>query len=352
MALAGLGAYVQSKQERGLQWYQEETFGGEILDRTNLAPMSVYLASGHLLNLWIRGEAISDDLKRDVMDQLGLSRITRDLGTFTTLDEAISFMLASFDDETVRQDWGGFLVEMLKVSLGDIGSGFTRPLEPFNVAVGAIRGQAPIVDQRQVVGPEGVIRGFTRYLDNVFAPLFEEFDIEGPPRQDITSLTPVYDPNPVDRMFGNRHSAPPTDINLLLARANIAPWTANERSGIPEWDAIMNEIVTPTLNLRARALMETPAWRDANQRTRERMARLLLTTVKREVRNWVETRGDYNQYLRNEQQRYQSLPESLRIQAAAALDIEGSERNYTLYQIEMLRAWIEDRREFESLITR
>jgi hypothetical protein len=349
-ALAGLALYQRSKQERGLQWYEEETSTGDRINRQNLAPGSFYMLAGHVADLALRGESVSTDLRRDLVAQVGLDRLTRDLGSNTALDEAIGYMTTIFDEEAPKQEFFGIMTEMARMALGDIGSGFTRPLEPLNVAVGAVRGTDTITDQRLVRGPEAVARGFFRYLDNILNLAGVE---EGPARQDISRAGPVSDPNPVGRMLGDRYSPTVTDIDLLLARANISPWTANERTGIPEWDTIMNEVVTPLLNNRARELMDTPIYQNANQRTRERLTRTLLTEVKREVRTALGEQGSPNQVLRREQSRFLSLPESLRLQGKAAFgwrDID--DRDLTLYQIEILRIWIEDRREFEQYLTR
>jgi len=348
-ALVALSQYQASKQERGMQWYEEETFSGDRLNRQNLAPGSFYLLAGHIANLAARGEAVSQDLITDLIAQMGLDRLTRDLGATNALDEAIGYMVSIWDEETPKAEFFGIMSEIGKVALGDIGSGFTRPLEPLNVLVGAARGQDPIQDRRQLTGWDAAVSGFTRYTDN----LFEGLLTEAPARQDISRPGPVTDPNPVARMFGDRISAPATDIDLLLARANIAPWTANERTGIPEWDAIMNERVTPILNQRARQLMESPVYRNANQRTRERLTRTLLTQAKRDIRDMIDARGTANEFLRREQARFLSLPESLRIQAKAAFGIpDVLDRELTLFQLEMLRTWITDTREFEGTLMR
>jgi hypothetical protein len=351
-ALATLMAYQEQKMELGLQWYQEMSSSGDVVNRENLAPGSFYMLAGHMFSLASRGEQISQDLYRNLWDQLGIARITRDLTT-NPLDETIDYALSIFDQEAERQEFVGFLQELAKFTLADVGSGFTRPFEPLNVGVGVARGTDTLVDRRQLKGWDAVTKGALRYVDNLFNPLLgDNYDGQGrstigPAQQSATQMGPQREANPVARMFGDRVEQPISDIEKALAAVNIAKWTVQERTGLPEWDALMNNKVTPMLNRRAKSLMETDEWKRGNQRTRERMVRSMLQTVKTEIRNWIMETGTDDDRLLAERRRYLSLPESLRAQAKSALRIDKPDDELTILHIEMLKQYISDRRSLE-----
>jgi hypothetical protein len=351
-ALATLASRDTEKQEQGLQWFQEMDSDGDVVSRQNLAPISTYMAAGRVVNLAARGEAISDDLIRELGDQVGISSMLREAGN-NPLGEIVGYLGTIMTDELSMQELVGLTQEIAKVTLGDIGSGFTRPFEPLNVAVGVMLDNDVITDRRQLRGTEAVTRSALRYVENIFASVLGEPREKdgrsqlGPARQDATKYGGQREANPVARLLGRRVDQPQTDIDRLLARVNIAPWTVQERTGIPEWDALMNERITPALDLRARQLMDSGLWKNGNQATRERMARTMLMEVRNEVMDFIEREGGVSDQVLRMRQDFLRLPASLREEAKQHLGITNQDRDLTPQELTTLRIYIEDRRSLE-----
>lgn len=347
-ALMALAAYQGKQEEAGLAWNQRMDSTGDIIDQSNLAPGSAYLLMGRIANLWMRGEhATSDEIMRDLGDQLVLGKLLRDASESDVISETFKYMISTTDDEAERKSFMGFATELAKTTLGDIGSGFTRPLEPLNAVVGVITGNDVQNDKRLARGVDGVKEGFFRYLDNVFSLFAGDKDGMGVPQEGITKPGPLYETNPLSRLAGSRRELPQTNADKVLAMTNKPIWTVQERTGIPEWDHVMNSVATPMLEEYATYLLKSKLWKEGNMRTREHLVETMLTTIKKRVRDSIASGSDEGDLL-NQRRKFLTLDESLRAKAKAALDIRVDDRDLTEYQLMMLKQYIDDYKSVEK----
>ena len=124
-------------------------------------------------------------------------------------------------------------------------------------------------------------------------------------------------------------------------------WTVQERTGIPEWDHVMNSVATPMLEEYATYLLKSKLWKEGNMRTREHLVETMLTTIKKRVRDSIASGSDAGDLL-NQRRKFLPLDESLRAKAKAALDIRVDDRDLTEYQIMMLKQYIDDYKSVEK----
>jgi peptidoglycan hydrolase-like protein with peptidoglycan-binding domain len=345
-AIATIGAYQTRAKEEGLAWNQLETSTGDVLDRTLLAPLSAYLLAGRMMSNIMNDEEIPDEMWRELEQQVGTQFLTRGV-TDTTggMYDALKYMASLANAEADRKEFSE-IVMAVGASFAGVASGYTRPLEPFNVVLGATLGTEDLIDRRQLRGSDRLVAEATRYTDRLFAPFFgtkEEGETRsrlGPTAQSIGARTGRYDPNPIARLMGDRGSLPITNINRMLASVDLPEWVASERSGVPELDAVVNERATNILEPRAKRLMQSPRWRDANQSGRRLMVNELLSQVKREVREWVGA-GTLSERTLVEQRRWMSVNARQRAEAKAYFGLSNvDDLDLSWGQIMKMREWV------------
>lgn len=346
-AMYEVAKHVKEKQERGLAWHQMEDSTGSVITIQNMAPVSAYFAVGSLYNAWKEGR-INDRLVVDTMEQLGPFSIVTQVQS-NPLSEIVQGVNNSGGDMTVLNAMFGS-VDMLGQMAAGVVSGFLRPIEPIDAAFGMATGSGAMPDRRQLQGTERIIRETTKYVDNLFAPFLGEkrqredgrsVFTTTPTRQDATQTTEVRDPNALSRMLGRREAMPLTDIDRALAMVNMPAWSIQERSGVPEWDALMNEHITPRLNREARALLESGTWKRASLNGREEMVRQLLSSNREHAIERVLTLlGTHGAVLR-ERSLFVRRPQTLRAEAMRDLGIDADPTDMSYSQLLQLNAYID-----------
>lgn len=348
-ALYYLSEYQRSNSEKGLRWDQMENRQGDVNTVTNIAPFSFYMLGGRVFDLIRRGEEVPEELLYELRQQVGTDFISRGVTTTTgSIEEAIGYMTNMLSEGATTEDFKQVAMA-LSGSFAGIASGYSRPLEPINVAAGLITGTTETPDRRQLEGGDRVLSEMTRYTDNLFAPFlreggFSDEVLEGnafaPTAQSIGSKTGLYDPNPVSRMTGTRKALPVTNIQRMLASVDLPEWRANERTGIPAFDSLVNERATRMLEPRASALLKSARWRDANNRVRRLMVNDLLSTVKRETRDWI-AEGRVDERTLSEQRRWTGINQRLRTEAKNHFGLSNTpDTDLTWGQVQIMTEWI------------
>ena len=347
-----LAEWEKELQAQGLQWYEQLDSTGGVTNRQNLAPISAGMIMGRMIAGYQQGY-VAPGLWVDLAAQMG------PISLLNTTDNNLLGEMAKFVNELSNDDagFGEFAEAVLAVggaTVGNIISGFTRPIEPINATLQMAIGDTSIVDRNQFSGPEKIYRGALRYVDRLFGVVLGEMDPAtgipriGDPKQDATEMGPALDPNPLGRFFGNREQQPLIPIDRILGMVNKLPWSVQERSGIPEWDALYNEMVTPKLNFYATQLMSQERWKQASLSSRTRMVDLMLTQVREEVNTFVETELGASANILKMRKDYVRLPVTIRNEAKTALGIDVDDRELSMFQIQMLTQYVSDVRAYEK----
>jgi hypothetical protein len=344
-ALYYLAMHQRENVEQGLRWDQIENRQGDVNLVTNVAPLSFYLLGGRIFDLILKQEEVPQELLQELGGQIGTDFLSRGVtDTTDALFESIGYMANMLSDGATAEDF-----KKIALSLGNsftgVASGFTRPLEPINVVGGLLQGTTDRPDRRQLSGGDKMLSEITRYTDNIFAPFLREDFGQGnafaPTAQSIGVRTGVYDANPVSRLTGTRKELPVTNIQRMLNKVNLPEWRANERTGIPAFDALINERATRLLEPRAERLLKSARWRDANNRVRRLMVNELMSEVKKDTRDWA-ARGRVDERTLVEQRRWTSVNERLRTEAKKQFGLQNtSDTDLSWRQIELMRTWIE-----------
>jgi hypothetical protein len=296
----------------------------------------------------MRGEkAATKELIRDAGTQLVIAQLYRQAGVGGGVEDLAKYMLSITDSEVEQREFADILSTFATFIGGDIVSGFTRPFEPINTAVGVAQNSDVLIDRKQLRGADLALANTFRYLDSFFN-LFTEPDENGrksmgPPLQALTKPGDQREANPIRRITsGTREEQPLTNADRMLNMVNFPLWTQQERTGIPEWDALVNREITPMLEARATRLINSPLWKESNQRTRQRQVRALMKQVKADMRE-ILAKETFDGATRNAQRKWLSKDEDLRIQAKQRFNLGGvKDHELTIPQIEMMEFWIKE----------
>lgn len=348
MLLAYTTQIEGGKREEGIAWSQSETGTGSILNRENLAPLSSYRVAGRILSAMISGGSPPEGLGRDMLKQLGSLSFMNDAATPDALIDSVKYLMSLNDDEVARKDYLGFLNEIVAAPFASVLAGFTRPLEPLNAAVGMAAEQFGVpdvvVDRKQLRGDDLTLSELIRYTENIFEPF-----LGGPlgePKQAATKTGPVRDENPISRLLGGKVEQPLSPTDRIMAMVDKPTWTAGSMSGVPELDNLLNEVITPQLDARAKYLMASDLWKDANLNKRRRLVETMLVEAHKDAMDQIELSQTDGELLA-ERKKFITRPESLRKEAKHALGITDDDRNLSGPQLYMLQEYIEFTQSFE-----
>jgi hypothetical protein len=275
--------YDVERQKEGLGWNEVRGEGGSIVDARNTFPFSLFLAIGRAANLSRQGETVPPELLTEVGSQLAVGQFASDVqfgnDMINIFDTLFNFQegdrVATFD-------------AIYKAS-GNIAAGFTRPLDPINKLVGYIDGTDAARDLRQAKGGELFSQASTRYVDNIFEAMFGKLDaVTGEELRIATRQGEVYDANPMARIFGITVRGPRTATEQAYSMANMAEWTASERSNMAQYDRMFNDLVAPQLEYRMERLMRDERYIEGNSDTRRVMLQSVLREARKQTREYMQ----------------------------------------------------------------
>jgi hypothetical protein len=292
-------------------------------------------------------KAATKELMRDAGTQLVIAQLYRQAGVGGGVEDIAKYILSTTDSEVEQRELKDIFSAFATFVGGDIVSGFTRPFEPVNTLLNVARNDDVLIDRKQLRGMDLAKANTFRYLDGFFN-VFTEPDENGrrgmgPPLQALTKPGDQREANPLRRITsGTREEQPLTNADRMLNTVNLPLWTQQERTGIPEWDALVNREITPMLEARATRLINSPLWKNSNQRTRQRQVRALMKQVKADIRD-ILAKGTLDGATRNAQRNWLSKDEDLRIQARQRFNLGGvKDYELTIPQIEMMEFWIKE----------
>lgn len=279
-ALLLAAEYDKPRREKGLAYNEVEVGGGTIVDARNTYPFSMFLAAGRIYNMKMNGEEVPPELLQEMGTQLAVGQLARDAQFGNDLNNLLDMMVNQ--DEGAR---GASFDAFAKVA-GNFASGFTRPLDAVNKIVGFAAGTDTAKDVRQAEGLDVFTQSATKYVDNIFEIFSDKTDaITGEELRVATREGDLYDANPFARIFGITVKPGRNATEKAYSMAEMQPWTASERTKIPEYDKAFNTLLAPLLEVHTQRLLDTDAFKEASLTGKRRMLKQTISQLKSEVRS-------------------------------------------------------------------
>lgn len=283
-----MAAYDNERREKGLAYYEMEGQGGTIIDAKNTFPLSMYLAAARWTNLKMNGETVPRELNEEMLAQLAVGQLAK--------DAQFSNDLLNIMDAFSNGGEGGRGVDMkafAKVT-GNLVAGVARPLDAVNRVVGFITEDDVAKDLRQAdSGLETFTQTSTKYFDNILEAFIDKTDtITGESLRVATREGDIYDANPFARIFGINVKQGRTATEKVYSMAEMHPWQSSERTKIPAYDRMLNEVLAPELERQTQRLLDSEKFKEANLNKRRKMLKTLVSDVKRGIRKDVSLGSD------------------------------------------------------------
>ena len=270
----------EAQEEQGLDTFQLRS-GSTILDVQNVYPLSYLLSAGKHISYAMRGKTATSEMYKDLGEQLAIGQVSRDIQFGTDVSNILDYFVPTGgvnvggERTNIARDFynaftepGTELIEKDNVvgrayefasdvsegvgkPAGNIIAGFFRPLDPINRLVGFMTDTDTAKDTRQARGLGKFNQASTKYFDNILEALMEETDsITGESLRVASREGEIYDPNPLARIFGLKVVPGRTSTEKIYSMAGMKAWSKDQRSNIPAYDRIFNEIMSPMLERR------------------------------------------------------------------------------------------------------
>jgi hypothetical protein len=351
MAL-GYMTYEQSKnQEEGLQWFEKRNADGSIQDITNLFPYSLYALSGRIIHNFNQGEGMDPELINSLVQQVGpLDALENVAGGQVIRDFAMFMSDPQIEDgeKATYLDLVGNATAYVGGTIGDIAAGYTRPLDLVSRSISYVNPEAGggvTIDRKQAEGMDRFVLGLTRYVSGFMNFAFGEeteygVRLYGAPKESATSMGPAMIPNPAGTIVGTTLQKQSRNLNKLLGLVDKPPFRADSfTSGVPEYDAFINQQVTPMLERRAESLLNNDIFMNAPKSMQIERVSGMIKEVQNEVLSMLEGRriGDPEDRLMNERRKLLTRDRQARIRAKEALGITTDDHKLSLFEIEAIR---------------
>ena len=282
VGLTSIGLAMQHDKQTsvdGNPWNIMET-GGSKIDVTNTYPFSLFKLAGRIGNLTREGQVVPPELITDLGKQMAVGQFAKDAQFGTDLNNML--------DVLINQDEGArklSLNALYKVT-GNFAAGVTRPLDAANKLVGYIGGTDVSKDVRQAGGVSILSQSATKYMDNIIEIFDNKIDsITGEELRVGARSGQIQDPNPVASIFGIRVKPATTSTEKAYSLAEMKDWTASERSQIPAYDKIFNELFAPLMEEQTDQLLRSDKFLKADLVSRREMLKSTLSGVQKTVKD-------------------------------------------------------------------
>jgi hypothetical protein len=282
-AIYAAADFDTERRKKGLAYNEIEVGGGTIVDARNTFPFSMFLASGRIFNMWRNGEEIPAELRQEMLTQVGVGQLARDVQFGNDLNNILDVMLNSDEGARGASGEAGYKVA------GNLVSGLTRPLDAFNKIIGFAMGTDTAKDVRQAEGINVFTQSATKYVDNILEAFIDKTDsITGEELRVATREGEIYDANPFARIFGITVKQGRTATEKAYSMSEMFPWQASERSKLPAYDKALNSMLAPALERKTQQLINSPQFKSADLTGRRRMLKQVMKTAKKEITEMME----------------------------------------------------------------
>ena len=271
--------YDKQRQEKKLGVYEIEGPGGTIIDAKNTFPFSVFLAVGRGLNLKRQGDDVPRELRQEILTQIAVGQVSRDFQFANDLNNLLDVLVN--DDGAKRGDG----IHAFAKASGNLLAGVTRPLDAVNKIFGFASGTDTAKDVRQADAVGAFTQTATKYVDNIYEVLFDKAEtITGEELRVATREGEVYEANPYAKVFGLTVRPSRTSTEIAYSMAEMFPWTASERTKVPAYDKLFNQVISPVLEQKTDALIRSDNFKNATLQGKRDMLRNIVSGVKSDTR--------------------------------------------------------------------
>tara|TARA_R100000541_G_scaffold5786_1_gene13231 strand:- start:176 stop:3967 length:3792 start_codon:yes stop_codon:yes gene_type:complete len=290
VGLTAISLAMQSDDEakaKNLPWYQREV-NGAVVDFKNTFPMSVWMIAGRISNTVKDGDTVSNSLLIDLGDALAVGQVARDTQFSNDL---LNMMDVMFNDEPDKRQINA---QQVYRAAGNIAAGFTRPLDALNKIVGYMADSDVAKDARQETGANVFAISATKYVDNLIE-IFLDKDVKigalGTKTLRVGGRAgDIQDPNPIARAIGVTTKPGRTSTEILYSMAEMKDFKSSERSNLPAYDRVFNELFAPIMERASAKWLDTGVFQNGTQKQKEQ----IVKNVKNETANTVRKLMDEN----------------------------------------------------------
>lgn len=274
--------YDKERQKDNLSIFDVKV-GDTIVNAQNTFPMSLFLASGRLLNDSREGKPISNDVWMATLEQLAVGQLASDVefkNDIRALGQAI------FIEDVDKRE---AMINGLMIKTGNIAAGFTRPLDAANKMVGLMANNDAAKDVRQAEGFGVIAQSATKYVDNIIELFIGETEtITGETLRVATREGDLRDPNPFLSMLGIKVTEGRTAGEELYDMMDTPRYMANKRTQIAAYDRAYNEYIAPILNRYAQDILVNPEFQEFEEDKKIAYMKAMLGEAKAQMKLYLE----------------------------------------------------------------
>ena len=289
--------FQKEQARKGYAYNEMETGGGDVIDIGNTFPLSLLMAGGRFIHDYFEGGDLKD-IREELLKQIAIGQTASDLSFGNDLTKLISQVELAFQGDTSGKDltnpdsyWEFLFNKGTGTLLGNIGSGYTRFLDPVNRIMGYMTDTDPGIDRRLADGFGGALSlNGLKYTDNIFEGLRrfvtgDEDYLLGEKAQVAYREGDIYDPSPIQTMMGVRVQQPRTAVDIMFGMVGKPKWRSSMYTGIPEHDNYVNRVITPLMERTAERLLKKKGFRDAPLKDKQRMVQQVILDTRTLIRD-------------------------------------------------------------------
>lgn len=325
-------AYDEERQKDNLGMFQLKA-GNSIINAQNTFPMSLFLATGRLMNDARRGRPANAESVTATLEQLAVGQLASDVEFGKGLTSMVVNMLEEDANKTQ------ILTDNLYKKGGNIAAGFTRPLDFYNKLTGMVANNDAAKDVRQERGFAVASVSSTKYVDNILEAFLGEIEgVTGETLRVATREGDIRDPNPFLSALGIKIVEGRTAGEQLYDKLDLPRYKANKRTEIAAYDRAYNDYIAPYLNEKAQRRLADPSFRKLSKKDQQSVWLNDFRDIGSEIKDYMENNAPTTVQLDSVRRKASTVPKGPK---KAALDylreeygFEGSIRDMTYPELQ------------------
>ena len=274
LSIAALSEIELGYIDRGMEAMEALDSDGTIVDLTYDFPQSFFKMMARGVAHARRDGSVPKELLVQMADTFGLAAFTRNLER--TGEEVARATRTMFGDDPFQG-----LLDMAEVIKTDLVSawlsGYTRPLDPLNQAVGLGKEGGPVVIDRDQ-GYKTLNKSF-RYADQIFSDILLQLGSE-------EKATPTADRQrtEIGKLFGYRSVPAQSNTQRMFNSIEMPQWQAGFSTGNDKLDNKLNGFIFNYLERQATILTNRKNWDNMSVDQKRRNVRAALTLARKQAR--------------------------------------------------------------------
>ena len=279
----------REKMAKGLKWKDHVTDDGDITNIQYDFPYSLFAVGARYLNYRKENMEIPESLHRELVEQIGIGQLERNLGQIGNVTGTIK-LLTSGEYQKFADAAGTGILTPISSQI----SGFSRPFDLPNRTLGYVLGEeAEAMDPRLGNVSNNptlnrLVYDSTRYVNNFFEVLTGKQTAQS--KRTIAEKGNIIPQNIVGDIAGFRAENPRTATDVMFSDIGLELWKAEQRikSSFPEGDALYKEKIQPQLEIEARRLLNSTTYKNANSDQKQRLVSEVFSRVKQKITRQME----------------------------------------------------------------